>query len=418
MKADRNRGIWIAGGVACAFGVGVIVGKLGTGHAGEGPAGGTAGAAAERSKDQGLSLSERMQRKGAQGGREGSARDVDKDLKGILASSSRIDRIQRLLAFLDRLPADQFASVYDHLRSDTGAELFGSERSLVLQAWAERDALGALTFLQEKGAEDWERETAVAAWAANDPQAAFAWASSAPDEGSVNNWLLGVTRGVAATDPDLARDFLAQLEGRTRNQALNAVRPYVMQRGFDYTTAWIEGVGDEETRDRAARSMAGDLADLDPAQAAQWNAAMTNVGSRRDISETVSDRWASSDLAAARSWVEGLPEDTRTEAAEGVARHYARQDPAAAAQWLDSLGANPDLDGARSVWIEESFRNSPQASLDYVAKISDLRSQEEHYRRYLRDWMRRDQSSAQAWIASNAGSLPPQVLQRFTGNHP
>lgn len=409
-----------ASGAVCALGVGVLIGRIGSPRDGGSSIGNhsDSGKSGERSDDAGLSLAERVQRKRSAEGRDASSRPVDKDLKSIMETNSRLDRTQRLLAFLDRLPADQFAGIYEEFRNSPGAELFGSERSLILQAWAERDPLTALSFLQEKGAEDWERETAVATWASNDPQAALAWASTAQDEGRVNNWLLGAARGVAATNPELARDFIAQLEGRTKNQALDAVQPYVLQFGFDYATTWIAGVGDEETRDRAARSMAGDLAELDPARAAQWNAAITNVENRRDISETVSDRWASSDLASARKWVESLPEDTKSEAAEGVARHYARLDPTAAAQWLNTLGNNPDLDGARSVLIEESFRTSPAASLEYVSKISDPRSQEEHYRRYLRDWMRRDEGSAQAWMASNAASIPPQVLQRFNGTRP
>lgn len=398
----------------------MLIGRIGSPRDGGKSSGDNAdsGKPGEHSNDAGLSLAERMQRKRSADGRESADKPVDKDLKSIMEATSRLDRTQRLLAFLDRLPSDQFAGIYEEFRNSPSAELFGSERSLILQAWAERDPLTALSFLQEKGAEDWERETAVATWASNDPQAAFAWASTAQDEGRVNNWLLGATRGIAATNPELARDFIGQLEGRTRNQALDAVQPYVMQYGFSYATAWLAGVGDEETRDRASRSMARDLANLDPAKAAVWNTAMTNVQSRRDISETVSDRWASNDLASARTWVESLPEDTKSEAAEGVARHYARLDPTAAAQWLNTLGDNPDLDGARSVLIEETFRTSPEASLEYVSKISDARSQEDHYRRYLRDWMRRDQNSAQAWIASNSASIPPQVLQRINGPRP
>ena len=413
MITMKSRWIWSAGGAALALGAGVMIGRISAPAAGTTASGDTDGGSAARSGERGLSLAERLQRKREAGGREGAAKPVDRDLKSIMESTSRLDRTQRLLAFLDRLPADQFASVYDEFRNSPGANLRGSERSLILQAWAERDPITALGFLQEKGAQDWERETAVATWAANDPQAAFAWASSAQDEGDVNNWLLGATRGIAATDPELARDFLAQLEGRTRDQALNAMQPYVMQFGFDYATAWISGVGDEAVRNRATRSMADDLANLDPEQAARWNTAMTDVDLRRDISETVADRWARTDLASARQWVEGLPEDTKTEAAEGVVARYAREDPAAAARWLASLGNNPDFDGARQRFIDASFRNSPETSLEFVSNLSNQRAQQQAYWRYLGGWMRRDENAARQWMNQNAGSLPPQIVERF-----
>lgn len=418
MISKNSQWIWSAGGLVLALGAGVMIGRLSSPDAdsrSEGSSDGrsTSAKSSGRAPDGGSSLAERLQRKRGSEARESGSKPVDKDLQSIMESTSRLDRTQRLLAFLDRLSADQFAGVYEEFRNSPGANLRGSERSLILQAWAERDPLSALSFIQEKGGEDWERETAVATWAANDPQAAFAWASSAKDEGEVNNWLLGATRGIAATDPELARDFLGQLEGQTRDQALDAMKPYIMQYGFDYATSWIAGVGDEGVRNRAAREMARDLASLDPAQAGQWNAAMTDVETRRDVSETVADRWARADLAAARTWVEGLPEDTKSEAAEGIARRYAREDPAAAAQWLTGLGNNPDLDGARRILIEESFRNSPQTSLGFVSSISDVRAQEGYYQRYLGGWMHDDEAAARQWLNSNAQALPERVVARF-----
>jgi hypothetical protein len=417
MTSKNTQLIWSAGGLVLALGAGVMIGRIsapeGTAAGGDAVASSAASSkSGERASESGLSLAERLQRKRAGESREGS-KPVDKDLQSIMESTSRLDRTQRLLAFLDRLPADQFAGVYDDFRNAPGANLRGSERSLILQAWAERDPLSALSFLQEKGGDDWERETAVATWAANDPQAAFAWASGAKDEGDVNNWLLGATRGIAATNPELARDFIGQLEGRTRSQALDAVKPYVMQYGFDYATSWIAGVDDEGVRNRAAREMARDLASLDPAQAGRWNAAISDVETRRDISETVADRWARTDLDAAKQWVESLPEDTKSEAAEGIARRYAREDPAAAARWLSGLGDNPDLDGARRILIEESFRRSPETSLEFVSNISDQRAQEGYYQRYLGGWMREDENAARAWLNSNAQTLPQRVVERF-----
>jgi hypothetical protein len=413
MNPKKSQWIWSAGGLALALGAGVMIGRISAPDKADTAADGSAANGHDKGNgSERLSLTERLERNRAGEGRAAS-KPVDRDLKSILDVTSRLDRTQRLLAYLDRLPADQFAGVYDELRNSPSAELRGAERSLILQAWAERDPLGAVGFLQQGNANDWERETALSTWAAKDPQSAFAWASTAPDEGDVNNWLLGATRGIAAADPQLARDYLSQLEGRTRDQALNAMRPYVTQLGFDYSKSWLAGMTDENLRNQASRDMARDMARLDPAQAGQWNAAITDLNTRRDVSESVSDSWARQDLAAARTWVERLPEDTRTEAAEGVARQYARQDPEAAARWLAGLGNNPDLDGARGVYIEETFRSSPEASLNFVSHLSDQGRQQGYYYRYLGDWMRRDEAAARQWMNSNSQQLPPQIVQRF-----
>ncbi|MCW1885883.1 hypothetical protein OKA04_14180 [Luteolibacter flavescens] len=410
MNAKKPQWIWSAGGLALALGAGVMIGRVSAPDGGDAATAAGDSAAGRDGKSGGpVSLTERLQQKKRAGEDRDSAKPVDRDLQSILSATSRLDRTQRLLAYLDRLPADQFAGVYDELRNSPSANLRGSERSLILQAWAERDPMGAVTFLQQGTADDWERETALSSWAAKDPQAAFAWASTAPDEGQVNNWLLGAARGIAAADPLLARDYLSQLEGRTRDQAIDAMQPYVTQFGFEYSASWVAGLSDEGLRNQASRELASDMARLDPAQAGQWNAAITDVNTRRDVSETVADRWARQDLNAARTWVEGLPEDTKSEAAEGVAR----QDPAGAAQWLAGLGNNPDLDGARQVYIEESFRNSPEASLDFVSNVSDQRRQQGYYWRYLGDWMRRDEAAARQWMNTNSQQLPPQLIERF-----
>ncbi|MGB1130244.1 MAG: hypothetical protein ACPG4K_09340 [Haloferula sp.] len=336
------------------------------------------------------------------------------ELDNILGSTSRLTRTQRLLAYLDRLPTEQFAEAYLAIASSPLSDVRRAEHSLVLQAWAERDPLGALGHLQENEAEDWERETAVSTWATIDPDAAFAWASSAEDEGTVNNWITGALRGMAAVNPDLARDYLTEMEpGDTRSHGLRGLGRYVTQYGFDYATKWINGIEDESLQSQASRSFADELVALDPAQAGEWNASIADTKTRRDVSETVADRWARQDLVAAKEWVNGLPADTQSEAAEGVARHYARQNPTEAADWLAGLGENPDLDGARRIFIEESFRQDPQTSLGFVANLSNEKLRTGLYHRYLGSWMRSDREAAREWASANSESLPSSVTKRL-----
>ncbi|MBK1828467.1 hypothetical protein [Haloferula rosea] len=336
------------------------------------------------------------------------------ELDDILASTSRLARTQRLLAYLDRLPTDQFAEAYLAIASSPQSQLRGSERSLVLQAWAERDPLGALGHLQENGAEDWERETAVSTWAATDPEGAFAWASSSEDAGSVNNWVIGALRGMAAVNPDLARDYLVQMEpGETRERGLRGMERYITQYGFEYASSWINGVSDDGLRSQASRRFADELVDLDPAQAGAWNASIADTRTRRDVSETVADRWARQDLDAARQWVDTLPSDTQSEAAEGIARHYARQNPVEAANWLAGLGNDPDYDGAKRVFISESFRKDPETSLNFVSNLADTKAREGYYNRYLNNWMKSDAEAARQWASNNVDVLPENLTKRI-----
>lgn len=343
---------------------------------------------------------------------EGAA---EKGIGPILEAASSLERTQRLLAFLERLPADQFEGVYDEFRNNPLARVRESELSLVLQAWADRDPHAALGFLQTKGAQDWERETAVSTWAGKDPQAAFEWAQITPDQGRVNNWVLGAMRGIAATNPDLARDYLAGLEGDTRDRSLNALQPYVTQYGFDYAKNWISGVQDPDFRNSIARNMARDLANLDMDQATTWAASLTDADTRRSVAGTVSDAWARTDVNAAKAWVDSLPPEMKVRGVEGVSRYYAQSDPVAAASWLNGMGNGPEVDRAKSIYVEETFRGSPQTSLDYVSNVADKGSRDRLYWRFTTEWARRDPASARQWVNANANRVPQDLVNRL--NH-
>jgi len=406
-----------AAGLVLALGAGILIGRAG--HSADDSDGAGTARDGVPSRADARFGGDRRDAATARRGRSGDAEARGTlvggvgDLQSVLDSASRLERTQKLLAFLDRLPTEQFAEVYAELANSPQADLRGSERSLILQAWAERDPGAAIAYIQDNEGNDWERETVLGTWATSDPQGAIAWALAAEDEGRINNWVLGAMRGVAATNPELARDFLVSMEaGETRERSLRDIQRYVTQFGYDYAESWITGISDGDLQNQAARRLADNLAELDPAKAGSWNASIADTNTRRDVSETVADRWARQDLASARDWVERLPEDTRTEAAEGVARHYARQDPAAAAEWLAGLGSNPDLDGAKRVLIEESFRRDPQTSLEFVANLADERARQGYYSRYLRDWMRRDEAAARSWTEANAGVLPERVVER------
>jgi len=338
---------------------------------------------------------------------------ADKEIGSILEASSSLERTQRLLAFLDKLPADKFEGVYDEFRNNPLARVRESELSLVLQAWADRDPHAALGFLQTKGAQDWERETAVSTWAGKDPQAAFEWAKITPDTGRVNNWVLGAMRGIAATNPDLARDYLAGLEGDTRDRSLNALQPYVTQYGFDYAKSWISGVQDPDFRNVVARNMARDLANLDMEQATAWTATLTDADTRRSVAGTVSDAWARTDVNAAKAWVDSLPPEIKVRGVEGVSRYYAQSDPVAAANWLNGMGNGPEVDRAKTIYVEETFRGSPQTSLDYVSNVSDKGNRERLYWRFTTEWARRDPASAKQWVNANANRVPQDLVNRL-----
>ncbi|MEP4076947.1 hypothetical protein [Haloferula sp.] len=405
--------VWSAAAIPLALVVGIVVGRSSSSDSpsskeSAGNAGSNVPTRSEMAGRDGSSSSSRER-----GDRSVSSHNRSQQLTAILESSSRLDRTQRLLSFLDRLPTDQFASVYEEMANSPMSDIRGSERSLILQAWAERDPMATVGYLQENGAEDWERETSLSTWAAIDPAGAFAWATAAEDEGNVNNWVLGSMRGIAAASPELARDFLSQMEnGETRERSIRSLEPYVLQYGYDYAENWISGISEEGLQNRTSRRFADELAEIDPARAAQWAASIQDAGTRREVAEDVADEWAKRDLNSAKDWVATLPEDARAQASEEMARHYARQDPQGATAWLQEFGDNPAYDDTRRNVARETYRENPAGSMEIVASITDERDRNRSYDRILQDWMRRDADSARSWAIANQASLPEHVIKR------
>lgn len=336
-------------------------------------------------------------------------------LHAALSDADQLARTRQLLRLVDSLAPDEFQGVVDAFRADGFAKIRPDDYALLLHAWVQADPYGAVEYLEESEPSGRARESAITAWAAIDPYAAAAWVDGREDNGRTNNWSVGLLRGIASNDPDLARQTLEGLEpGHTRSSGMSAILPYVLQNGFQYTSEWIANIQDESLQRGTARSAARDLTRSDPEQAGAWINQMVNVAARRDASEEVSDEWAKVDLEAARKWAETLPEDTRTEAAEGIARQMARQDPARTANWLDSLGDNPDLDGARRIFLSEASTLSPEIALDNVYTLSRESDQSRMYSHILNRWSSDDKAAAQAWVVNNSSSLPDNLVKRYT----
>jgi hypothetical protein len=366
-----------------------------------------------------LTLSDR--RETAKAARDESGTRTDRsperraqDLQAALSDADRVTRTRQMLRFIDTLEPEEFESVIDAFRTNDLARARGSEYALLIHAWVEADPYAAVTYLEESEPSGEARRTALTAWAAADPFAASAWVEGREDGGSTNDWQVGLLRGIASNDPALARQTLESLEpGRTRSSGMEAILPYVLQHGFDFTADWVASIENEDLQRGTARRAARQLTRNDPEQAGRWISTMASVNARRDASEEVSDEWARRDLESARRWTESLPEDTRTEAAEGIARHMAREDPERTAAWLDSLGDNPDLDGARHIFLSESAEQNPEVALNNVYTLSKESDQSRMYSRILSRWAREDNDAARLWVLDNATTLPDGLVKRY-----
>lgn len=334
------------------------------------------------------------------------------ELSDILNVGNRIDRTRQMLDYIDRLDENEITGVIESFREAGWVDYNRSEYSMLISSWMNRDPFTAIAYLDENDADGWTRKLAISSWASDNPKDAAAAIQGLEDEGKVNDWVVGLIEGMARNDPEGALRALADIPGEdTRNQAIREILPEVVVRGAEFAGEWIEQISEPKLQRETAKRLAHSLARQDPESASDWISGMTKVDTRRDASEVVSDIYAQQDLAGAMEWTENLPQDTMTEAAEGVTKHLTRKDPAQAARWLQDLGNDPDLDGARFLFLKEAGQRDPEIALENVATLSKAADQERYYRDILNRWRKTDQVGAIAWATANSESLPPKVLK-------
>ena len=326
-------------------------------------------------------------------------------------------RFEILLAQLERSETEDFEVLLREIAERGFNGVMQEERVLIVSAWAKRDPIAAMEYLKEFDQGDRMQFAAMATWASSDPDAAEAWARENHNGKGANDWMVGVVKGLAATDPMRAGALIAEVSKSRKNgerwKAMELTMPYVMERGNEYAKTWLGELGDGGLQSDGAMWMVREMDDVEPEEGARWISSLETKEARREASEVVAARFAREDLAGAQSWVKSLPEDTRTEAAEGVVAVMAKDDPRAAVAWLEKLGDNADYDGAWVDLLQKGFKAEPGVAMVSALRLANEDWRERYTRDYLSRWMKQDEAAAKQWVADYTEYLPPKVAKRF-----
>ena len=274
-----------------------------------------------------------------------------------------------------------------------------------------------MEYLKEYDQEDQMQFAAMATWASFDADAAEVWARENHNGKGANDWMVGVVKGLAATDPMRAGALITEVSNsrrsKERRKAMELTMPYVMERGNEYAKTWLDELTDGSLQSDGAMWMVQTMNDIEPEEGARWISSLETKEARREASEVVAARFAEEDLSGAQSWVRSLPEDTRTEAAEGVVAVMAADDPRAAVAWLEKLGDDPDYDGAWVDLLQKGFKAEPAVAMVSALRLANENWRERYTRDYLTRWMRQDETAAKQWVTDYQEFLPPKVARRF-----
>ena len=345
-------------------------------------------------------------------GEAGLAKDRLTRLEAIVRGENPLERNRALLAFIDQLGPGDFEAAVAHFRSLGITDSRTGEYSLLLTAWAQADAVSALSYAKENTNGGFAQDTMLTSWASTDPEAAIRWAQSNHDGDGPNPYLPGIIRGLAQSDPARATELLASLpRSQERGRGLDFVLPHLLEQGAIATRAWIAALTDDALKNGAMERVAEKLADSDPAGTASWLLANPGEAANRRIDD-VYGVWANKDQLAALNSFRALPAgDTRSNALRGVISSVAAMDPKAAVSLLNRYPNDVNDRVVQSV-VWHSFGTDPATAAIQIARIGDEQQREQMYRRTLDAWFDRDPASAQAWIQVN--QIPDSVRARIT----
>ncbi len=391
---------WIATVVA-AFTIGSKLGSDGTSEAQEGNAarqaenGRSSQRVATRDRASGTNL-----RGGSSRDRTGSdsASDASR-ITTIMSDDNPVARAEALIELINRLGANDFEQTVSDFRELGITRERMSEYAMLLHAWAKIDPLAALDYAKENTGTPFARQTILASWAADNPEAALDWANKNHEGEGANPWLVGVIRGIVASNPTRATEIMAMLPySRERGTALESIAPHIARQGTEKATAWLESISDERLRAGGAAYIADIMANSDPAAAADWVMNLKDPDAISRAAGEVAGTWADSDLNAAVAWTDSLPEGAKTRAAREVIARYASEDAERAASWMGTMSDQPEYERIVTSYIWHSARNNPELSLAQVPNITDERSRNRYYERIVGGWHQRDADAAKRWV--------------------
>lgn len=357
------------------------------------------------------SAAERMRRTRENDRRSESAAERLTRLESIVRGENPLDRSRAMLAFIDQLSPGDFEAAVEHFRSLGMTEDRMGEYGMLLSAWAKVDPLSALAYAKENTRSRFATDTILTTWASMDPDAAIRWAEANHTGDGPNPNLVGVIRGIAATDPQRATQLLTGMpKSVERGQALDAMMPYLLAQGNDATRTWIAAISDDSLRNGAMMRAAERMAATDPAGTVAWLIANPGEATNRTMDDVYST-WARTDEQAAMRSLATLPAgEVRSDALRGLVTSAAVSDPAKAISLMDRFPSDVDYGVVRN-FIWHSFGNDPAMAVNQITRIADAGQREQMYLRTVSRWIERDPTAAGAWMQGNA--LPPSVQQKL-----
>jgi hypothetical protein len=327
-------------------------------------------------------------------------------------------RNQTMSQVLGEWAASDSAAALQWMQNNTMGATQTMALAQIVQNTAGTDPQGALAIVQQMADAPNHNNLlfqTIGQWSQDDPAAALQWAKanlSGTDQATASTIALA---GLAQSNPAAAAETVATMGNSTqRDQLVQQVAQGMATTDLDGALAWINSVPNlsDAGKSNAIASAFGNLAQLDPAAAAQKFQSLSldaNISTTvlNNFSQQFATQWAQGDPAAAIAWSENLTGPARQAALTGALNTLAQADPVSAWNTAASLPANdPDRAALLNNVISNWARNDP-AGVVSANVLGNLNPSQQNnaIRQIASAYINQDPAGASTWINTLPASL-------------
>ncbi len=263
-----------------------------------------------------------------------------KSLDAILALPDPRQRTRDLQAFVNALSPAEFADALKRIRQMTVSNERELASRLLIAQWVQTDPDGALQFAAANRGFEYLAEDVFQQRAATDFQSALTHAQEIPGSDLRYRALRGVLSFKADTDPAGAIQLAQTLGEFRGNEPLsNVIYRQWAANDAQAAAAYAaqQGQSGEWWRSPVLQ-VVNTWAQQDPVAAANWSLSLPDAEAQaRSLSMVMRD-WGRQDPTATANWIHGLPVGAqRDTAVAGLAQSMAYADPQTALGWIGTM---------------------------------------------------------------------------------
>jgi hypothetical protein len=235
------------------------------------------------------------------------------------------------------------------------------------------------------------------------------WALAHLDDSARDSAMAAVFSGAAARPESAlqaAKKICADHPSEATGYGNSAIDALCDAGNFSTALELIAGSADNVQRSIWTAEAYSRWAALQPDQAAQAAAALTDPTARTEALHGVIGGWAQADPAALTHFLAELPAGGDRGSMLGQAlQSWVRQDPKAAVAWINGREASSDYDEGIAAVASVNILK-PNQALTWAETISDPRLRSETVAEVLHGWTLEDLAAAKKYFATTTNLLP------------